>query len=171
MICLTRQTLSIRFENPRSCNVALWRLFKKVISTVPHFTFKKVQDSKGLHWYPWPHHGASCEQLCWCRFAPPLPFSLGRCIWNRENPPSPRYLTLYISVIYSPAPMCAHKLQDQQEEGRVWEERHTLTAAAEVFKWNCLWRWSMWKSERGRERERAREEMIMTRCQIEIQYT
>jgi len=45
MICLTRQTLSIRFENPSSCNVAVWRLFKKVISTVPHFTFKKVQGS------------------------------------------------------------------------------------------------------------------------------
>lgn len=31
-----------------------------------------------------------------------------------------------------------------------------LTAAAEVFKWNCLWRWSMWKTERGRERASKR---------------
>lgn len=142
---------------------------------IPHFTFKKVQDSKGLHWYPWPHHGASCEQLCWCRFAPPLPFSLGRCICNSENPPSPRYLALSISVIYSPAPMYAAQTTGRTGGGRVWEKRRD-EMLENLRSWQQQQRFSngivygdgVCERQREGEKEQAREEMIMTRCQIEI---
>lgn len=157
MICLT--TLSIRFENPSSFNVAVWWLFEKVISTVPQSTFylflKGLQGSSLVSTTP-----SWC--IMWTAVLVPVcstPSIQPRAMHlkPRESPTASFFYTRHLCDLLTCSDVCA-QTTGPTGGGREWEERQKLEAdsSSRGFQMELFMEMEYVK-DRERERKRKSE--------------